>query len=535
MKKTLLIINLLFFANSFAQKIVKEYYDYNKQKIQFEYQVDNSTGVKNGSYKAFGRKGNLAEEGFYKMNRKNGTWKQYDDYGKPFSIMNYSDDKIHGNYKQWCFEGSKTVSYLCGDYIYEMGNIVNSTQYFSNGKISKKIIPNGVCNEFFENGKKKSEWTNKDGISSPMVYFLENGKPEIETINGKTYTYCTDGYEDKGDSRYDKYGSIKSIEFDSIGFHFKYKFNERIADNYLISITKSNSEKNTREVSSVNRDGKLINVSSYENENKIKELQFQNGVLFESVIKKDNNINSIASYFPNGNKKQEYDENSNRIKIRKVEYNEQGVTILEDDLEKGFHKEFYNSGKLLLEYGLRTKKGYEGNICCYQKEYYENGKLKSEFLTKNPGYYSGEAIDTTALSDIKIDYDENGTINKVSTFKYNGDILNVANNPTDIYAVLNKRIDERFRYFTNTFQKNLNENGKFPKGEVLFDKSSKVINEISSSYNKAKSIDEKNLALNCFEKTVKKLIAFSPTEIANIEPQLKEAKKVEDIKRVLNL
>lgn len=248
MKTKLIILALIMSVSMFSQITEKVFYDYAKTQIKFIYQT-NASHIKNGSYKAFGKKGNLVEEGIYKLGKKSGAWKQFDDYGKPFSIMNYVDDKIHGVYKQWCFEDGKTVSYLCGDYIYNMGKEEKAIQYWPNGNKSKNVVKDGVCNEWFENGNKKSEWTNKDGISSAMTYFLENGKPEAEIINGKTYKY--DNYH--SEFGFDSYGSLMSLNFDSAGYHYSYKYSYSKDYSYKILTITNLTDKEIYKIKNYNK------------------------------------------------------------------------------------------------------------------------------------------------------------------------------------------------------------------------------------------------------------------------------------------
>lgn len=190
-KINLILIAILFSFTVSAQKVVKEFYDYQKTKVKYQYQV-NANGIKNGYYKAFGTKGNLAIEGTYKMNRKNGTWKEYDDYGKVFSIVNYVNDTMNGVYKQWCFEGNNTISYLCGDHIYKKGEKVVSKIYNPKGKLLEEIdIAKNIHNKWFE-----------------------DGSPETETIDGKTYFY-----EGVDEGKF-----VDNIYVDSIGYTYMYHY-----------------------------------------------------------------------------------------------------------------------------------------------------------------------------------------------------------------------------------------------------------------------------------------------------------------------
>lgn len=218
MKKIIIFLFLNLSINSFAQKVVKEKY-YNGN-TKYEYQV-NSNGVKNGYYKAFENNGYLVESGFYKQGEKSGLWTTYDDYGKGqiHTAANYSNGKLNGENKVWCWEqvNGQIIRYLCGQYIFENGDEISSIKYNANNTISSKSVYNGKCFNNYPNGKTKEEWTRKDGATIAGTYksYLENGKAETETINGKTYTYSTDK---------DCYGKLKEVEWDSLNYLITKKY-----------------------------------------------------------------------------------------------------------------------------------------------------------------------------------------------------------------------------------------------------------------------------------------------------------------------
>lgn len=372
MKTIQLIIGILLFLNVNAQKITKEFYDYQKTRVKFEYQIDNATGVKNGYYKAYGEKGTLAEQGSYKMNSKNGTWTQYDNYGKPFAITNYTEGKINGVYKQWCFEDYKKVSYLCGDYIYNMGKEEKAITYWPNGKKSKNVVPNGICNQWFENGTKKSEWVNKNGISGEMIYFLVDGRPSVELKNGKTYRYCSDGISSIG-TGYDKHGSLKSIEYDSLGFHYVCEYNESVKENFLTLISKIDTINKIVEKTYYYSDGPKKETFVNKDKTVLKKIIYFSNNNVKEEIDLSKKPYSCRNYYLNGQLRQEYfeTETGKRVETFKA-YFEDGKMKFIVDFSKKEVIEYYETGIVKLEKGIND----EGDDCCYLREFDETGKPK---------------------------------------------------------------------------------------------------------------------------------------------------------------
>ncbi len=83
MKTILTILIYGLSLNTFAQKLVKTYYDYRNTKIQSEYYTD-AYGVKNGTYKGYSEYGGILLQGSYKDDAPIGKWTE-----------NYLDGKLH--------------------------------------------------------------------------------------------------------------------------------------------------------------------------------------------------------------------------------------------------------------------------------------------------------------------------------------------------------------------------------------------------------------------------------------------------------
>ncbi len=383
-----LLIFLLVSLASFSQKVEHTYYyDY---KVKEEYQV-NSKGVKHGYYKKFWTDGSLEIKGTYSNNVKTGTWTSYDDRGRTFSIENYKNGKYHGLYKQWCTEGGIGTNgkyYLCNESTYDDGREVTITQYYPNGKKSKEIdVTKSIYNEWFEDGTAKSEIINGKIYISGEDSDGENRRVErikFDSLDLKIeYFY---GFVGQWDGTLRdinvhnfKDESSKTWRFDD-GLMIKYFLNGKeckINDNVLAEGYRYyNIDPNPETKKFNSKNNKRYN-------EKTKGIDFYNddGSIYQTIIGYYNDsIQTIVSYHSNGNRYQEYKINPQGKKIGfGIEYNEDGIKIVETDWESVNHKEFYDTGELKSH---RT--------CCFYREYDKSGNL---ILENEPYYQGGDRID----------------------------------------------------------------------------------------------------------------------------------------------
>lgn len=261
-----------------AQKTAKTYYDIFGTKVK-EIFSTNSNGVKNGPYKHFFENGSVYEEGQYAIgpngSDKNGSWKTYDLKGRLSSIETFKNGKYDGVVKQWSTSvyNMDKKYYLISESIYNMGLEEKNTQYHSNGQKSKYTCVNGICNEWFENGNKESEWVNTNGVAGEMTYYLIDGRQVKELKNGKIYKYSTRGFEYIGDQRSSSYGALLSVEFDSSGFHYLNTYNESTKNNYLMAVKKTNLSDNTAITINYNEKGEALNETGQTQEEQKIELE----------------------------------------------------------------------------------------------------------------------------------------------------------------------------------------------------------------------------------------------------------------------
>ncbi|MFA6924425.1 MAG: hypothetical protein WC223_09255 [Bacteroidales bacterium] len=573
MKKLFLIAIIALSINAFSQKVVKEYYDIYRTRVKFEYQVDNTTGVKNGYYKSYFESGVIFESGFYNMGKKDGLWNSYDMYGKGQveGKINYKNDLQNGESKSWCWTDDGKIHYLCDVTIFDMGKEISFVKYYSNGRKSEQKDKNGYF-AWFNDGSPKSEEKNgktyiygvhgndyigyfkviesvsfdslnvtysinysydigggKVQLSSVSIYATENNVYEKFHFEPSGYLNSnTDNFGNKiaTDSTYiRKAYLLLNIERDKIGnielFNkISYIYNEKTGDLKIMNADKSYiiehyySEKSPY----------LLSTSNYD----------KDGKKTKEIIKVDckrDGIKTIERTYKNGIICLE-DDFSKRIK---KEYYDNGKLKLEHNVLKGFGKEFYQSGKVSLEYGISTEYGSVGNTCCYYYEYYETGKLKSEILTE-------DSPNNSVLSNDHIFYDEVGNVVKiVEDFRGSGGTELTITDIKGIGDYVIHKYEEKYKIIYLIENRTWNSNGyykysyQYPKGEEIYKKSQKVLDDITKRFTKAESDDIKKQALTEYKTTIEKLIKLSKSDLTSINEQLSKVKKIEDIKMILGL
>jgi antitoxin component YwqK of YwqJK toxin-antitoxin module len=126
-------------TNLAAQKVIREYYGYNKVHIKYEYQVDRDER-KNGYWKHYCEEGGLFETGYYLKNMRSGIWKYYNcGNGKMERLETWKNDMLNGEQKLWyVILGTNDWPrkyYLRYVTMYKNNDKVNDKEYDMNGKI----------------------------------------------------------------------------------------------------------------------------------------------------------------------------------------------------------------------------------------------------------------------------------------------------------------------------------------------------------------------------------------------------------------
>jgi len=238
-----------------AQTLYRTYYDYKKTHVHEEFYA-NSYGVKNGTYKEYSEYGGVLIQGTLKDDKKNGTWKKYDDKGRIVEIVNWKDDQMNGRYERMEEDGSGKF-YRRYRSSYVTGTEDSVIYFFPDGSKQQLTVNSGICVKWYENKKKESEWTNKDGkeVDGSEISYFKDGNPNVTFVSGKKYTY----YFDENDT--ESNGKIKRVEFDSAGYNYIYYYYQQL----LVGIRKTNTLPENCHEWEFNSDRKIINIRVWAN------------------------------------------------------------------------------------------------------------------------------------------------------------------------------------------------------------------------------------------------------------------------------
>jgi len=575
MRILIAILILAYSVSTFAQKVTKTYWGYSNN-VHEEFQV-NSVGVKDGYYKEYYKEGQLYISGFYKSGQKSGLWTTYDMNwtGQISSTMEYSNDKMNGSYKQWCWEKSKR--YLCGDYIYKDGNEVSAIKYYSNGKKSSQNDANGYF-EWFEDGSPGVETKNGKEYKYQMFsadYYHNSEKKEIRRVTYDslglkyefTYDYDTkyDGdhlkadklnisvwdIESKGNKVYYRFmfysdGIINSLnnagekqKLDSISVRLGYSLLKNEPTGYFNKVKEIYDEA-TGDFKTIKNDGACQIFHYYNSSSKFEyrllELNSEGKQIaekyFERNRKDDRHYISNEKTYKEGKLVREefnsYEGNSYKNLIIK-DYYGNGVLKSEKNYVDGFNKTYYESGKLLKTSGFVVK---DQRPCCYLTEYYESGKIKIDVPLK----------DSINLSNKRFYYDENSNVIKIEEFEsYSGKTEKTIEGNKEIGEYFISDLTAQYNSVFYIQKKSWNSGGyydysyEYPKGQNMYVKSYKVLESIYKNFTKAQTDSERNSFVKEYENTVKKLLEIAKTDTKDLDEKLSKVKKVEEIKMILGI
>jgi antitoxin component YwqK of YwqJK toxin-antitoxin module len=177
MKNILTILICVSSLNTFAQKLVKTYWDYYNTKIQSEYYTD-AYGTKTGAYKGYSEHGGILLQGSYKDNAPIGKWTE-----------NYLDGKLHfikfytsPGYTNFDVVDGKIISY------YEDGKTIKSEKNYKNHELD------GDYKSYDERGALTGEGKYINGVfertgESKRIYDEEQEKQKQATLIKNTEEY----------------------------------------------------------------------------------------------------------------------------------------------------------------------------------------------------------------------------------------------------------------------------------------------------------------------------------------------------------
>lgn len=535
--KLFALVALLQTLSAQGQDVVREYYDIAKTKVKYEYQIDNSTRAKNGPYKSFSTVGALYEAGSYKMGKKHGEWKGYDEggSGQVTSIMTFTEGAMNGLYKQWCFSAGKM--YLCRDSYYRDDVEVRTKLYYPNGQLQKELdTDRGILNQYFE-----------------------DGKPEEETINGVHYSY----FQTEAGARL-----VTSMRIDTLPCAVRYEFEPYRRGN-LTTIdlcTTGSAEFRRFDFNSMSKpaylagkDGKKLPLDSSLAAEAFKaylaapnpngsNIKIEYNLQGDMTLRDPNGAYSVTHYYPTGTRRemrfsetgkplsdQELDSDDRLVGVSRsykngtlsfVEdkrtgdeqgYYSTGAIEYDKSRSKGYYKQFYESGKPKSEKGLDAK----GNECCYNREFDTEGRLVSEHVNRSEGFVEHWRT-----------YDGGGRIVKV-VLDYGGQTYET---PAEVADFLFKGYGREFKsVYTKQVHTTDGVLTEYPKGEDLFRRSTKVLEDIVKRYDVSSDEANKQAAVSDYKRTVERLLVLAQGDTAALNTEVSKLKKVEEIRKVLGL
>jgi antitoxin component YwqK of YwqJK toxin-antitoxin module len=531
--------------------------------VREEFQV-NANGYKNGYYKEFNNEGELYKKGTYRNGKKTGVWTTYDTQwsGQIAATIEYSDGKMNGQYKQWCWESGRR--YLCGDYVYIDDKEVRAKQYFSNGKLHyERDHEKGIYKEWFVDGSAKKETI--DGKKYEFAW-SRNGRKVVSMIFDSlevSYMYLYSEYDDFNlkylqilgeEEFYVRYNwmnlpdigykkrvdhgdnsKIPSMLIDSTYFrkamlaylqapdpnNTRSEFIKYNADNGIASLMKKDSSyielfflaspagryEETRYDKTGNRIQYTLSDMSLSESIKNEPLitrYFESGTLREEVSNIDK---SRKLYYPSGSMEIEYlyaDEAKDRA----------GTT----------ENQFYESGQLKLT-SYKEKRDFS-TLTITEKTFDEDGALRSDFFRDSNGY------------PVTLEYSEGGVLEKVTL---NG---TVKSDRIDVYAYQCDKLLEQFKskylisetafrpstgYTTSGYYTTY----QYPRGEIVYNRCKKVIDRLNFDVLNSLNDESGSKALERYMAFINKLMMLEEDQTTSLEGVLKKVKKVEDIERLI--
>jgi len=515
-------------------KVVKEYYDV-LGHVKEEYEVDNTTGVKNGYYKTFDYEGRLNAVRHYKMGIEDGVAQDYNLNGQVISIWSMKDGQKNGLSKWLLIKDLKGKAQI--ESLYDMGNKLEEIERFMNGNIKIKWLNNGICYEFYENGKKKSEWTNKNGYRVGDYRFLfADGKSNQEIRNGKTYNYRVSD-SDK------KYGYLSSIVYDSLQIH--------ILNEYVLDENRTYSEP-----AEIRLPDSLSHLTAHCIKNDSTRKAFKTTYKWERGRDNgvDNNhliVEKYAYKYIDGPINQGWGEFDEKKLIMSITYNEDGKLLEKkepfDSIGKPKIYKFTNyqmNGKIQkITIGESERIDY----AIFFKKFDLNGKITFE-LNLIPVYNYSDPLNIDKTTQQITYYDLNGKISKIvecnsqSFIDEDGNIKFNYNGVIERTISTNKELGE-YQMEQQTFQfnrysfvkKGMDGSYEYLQGKVLNEKSVKVLNDIIKRFKSAKTDDDRDKLVLEHKATIDKIMQISNKDYETLNGRLKQVNKIEEIRDILGL
>ncbi|MDP7128830.1 MAG: penicillin-binding transpeptidase domain-containing protein, partial [Candidatus Marinimicrobia bacterium] len=197
MKKTFLIISLLFLSVGFCQQIIHtETYDNGSLKSITYFNKTQYYGILFVKHEEYDENGYLDYEQIYKDGKRwDGKWTEWYENGQKRYERTYKDGKEDGKWTEWYSDGKKQYegTYKGGrkngiwTYWYENGEKIFKGTYL-NGK------ENGSWHWWYNNGKKRLQGSFSNGEKTgEWLFFSTNDEPMSYNQEFSTKIYSSDG------------------------------------------------------------------------------------------------------------------------------------------------------------------------------------------------------------------------------------------------------------------------------------------------------------------------------------------------------
>ncbi|MBI9055111.1 MAG: hypothetical protein JEY96_14915 [Bacteroidales bacterium] len=581
--KFVILILIIASANSLiAQNLrtIETYYDpYSHTQIKERYTVETQQMQKHGLYQSWDKFGTIYEEINYKQGKKDGLAKQYFTHnyvktilwesssfiGKVEEETTFKNDQFQGIRKMYSINNGQYFLQL--EQVYESGELTSEMEYYAPNKIKHKINNDGLCERWYENGRKEVEYNLKDGLEQgKATSWYKNGQIDVTGTykNGVCVGDWTANYPDGNLERKETYWNETGliIEKKEYASNNKLAAEMKSTGDGLILFTLYDTMTNTpiskenmkykitpdetllimQGESSYYHKGQEISKGVYKNDKRVglwkiyydrdvkedektKEVFNLEDAKFYREIEFDqlgNPIGKVTDYYISGQKQFEgtllsmnpdvYDGECNYY------YSEGGIQsklYYKNRNRTGKWEFFHANGRLEKAVYLVNDKP-DGK---YQ-EWWNDGTLKEEGAYKN-GMFVGEWKG----------YNQDGSLNTITSYDNNGDMIG-STTPKDVYYNIKSNNQYNLDQMLNEIEQ------RYTMGSVTFQK-----NTVHKSFVKAHNylssqIDGTNnyeIKLNNYEKLFnlsKKVAELSDEEIKEMSKSLK---KIDSLDTILNI
>ena len=204
MKPIYSFLFLILSLGAFSQNLrtIEKYYDpYSQTQIKERYIVETQRMQKHGLYQSWDKFGTIYEEINYKHGKKDGLamlyfthnyvktilWESSSLVGKVEEEATFKNDQLHGIRKRYSI--NKGQCFLQIEQVYESGDLISETEYYTPNKLKHKLNNDGLCEHWYENGQKEVEYNLKGGIEhGKATSWYENGQIDVTgTYNNGVY------------------------------------------------------------------------------------------------------------------------------------------------------------------------------------------------------------------------------------------------------------------------------------------------------------------------------------------------------------